>query len=231
MEKVSKNEERYIFSHLCKVFLAFILITGLGILNGRADDSHAQETRLTFSVKNSTVKSVLNRIEKSTGFSFMYENNVIDVNSKVDFEAKNESIESILERLFGGRVGYRIVGKHILLFRNEKQTDQTVLPDVVSVQQQQRTVTGKVTDPNGQPLPGATVMIKGTSIGTITDADGNYSLRNVPDDATLVFSFVGMQTQEINVGDRTRIDVTMQEEAVALQEVVAIGYGTRLKKI
>lgn len=230
MEKVSKNEERYIFSHLCKVFLAFILITGLGILNGRADDSHAQETRLTFSVKNSTVKSVLNRIEKSTGFSFMYENNVIDVNSKVDFEAKNESIESILERLFGGRVGYRIVGKHILLFRNEKQTDQTVLPDVASVQQQQRTVTGKVTDPNGQPLPGATVMIKGTSIGTITDADGNYSLRNVPDDATLVFSFVGMQTQEINVGNRTRIDVTMQEEAVALQEVVAIGYGTRTRK-
>ena len=76
--------------------------------------------------------------------------------------------------------------------------------DVVDVQQQQRTVTGKVTDQNGEPLPGATVMVKGTTQGTITDAEGNYSLSNVPDDATLVFSFVGMETQEINVDNRTQ---------------------------
>lgn len=228
MKKVKKEERGQVFSPLCKVLLAFILIGAWGILSSYADESHAQETRLTFSVKNATVKSVLDRIEKSTDFSFMYENNAIDVNSKVTFEAKDETIENILNRLLGDEVDYRIVGKHILLFRSEKQPAQKE-QKVADVQQQQRTVTGKVTDPNGQPLPGATVMIKGTSIGTITDADGNYSLRNVPDDATLVFSFVGMQTQEINVGNRTRIDVTLQEEAVALQEVVAVGYGTMKK--
>lgn len=155
----------------------------------------------------------------------MYENNVMDLNSKVDFEAKNESVESVLNRLLSDEVTYRIVGKHILLFRSEKQPAAKVM-DVVDVQQQQRTVTGKVTDQNGEPLPGATVMVKGTTQGTITDAEGNYSLSNVPDDATLVFSFVGMETQEINVDNRTRINVILQEEAIALEEVVAIGYGT-----
>ena len=230
---MKKNERRkggHVFSPLCKVLLAFILISGVGVLSSKADDSHAQDTRLTFSVKNATVKSVLDRIEKSTGFSFMYENNVMDLNSKVDFEAKNESIESVLNRLLSDEVAYRIVGKHILLFRSEKQPVAKVM-DVVDVQQQQRTVTGKVTDQNGEPLPGATVMVKGTTQGTITDAEGNYSLSNVPDDATLVFSFVGMETQEINVDNRTRIDVILQEEAIALEEVVAVGYGTMKKKL
>jgi TonB-linked SusC/RagA family outer membrane protein len=228
---MKKNERRkggHVFSPLCKVLLAFILISGMGVLSSKADDSHAQDTRLTFSVKNATVKSVLDCIEKSTGFSFMYENNVMDLNSKVDFEAKNESIESVLNRLLSDEVTYRIVGKHILLFRSEKQPAAKVM-DVVDVQQQQRTVTGKVTDQNGEPLPGATVMVKGTTQGTITDAEGNYSLSNVPDDATLVFSFVGMETQEINVDNRTRINVILQEEAIALEEVVAIGYGVQRK--
>jgi TonB-linked SusC/RagA family outer membrane protein len=96
-------------------------------------------------------------------------------------------------------------------------------------QNQQKEITGKVTDTQGQPLPGVTVTVKGTTRGTVTDVDGNYSLSNIANDNTLVFSFVGMETQEINVGDQTRIDVTMQESAIALEEVVAIGYGTQKK--
>jgi TonB-linked SusC/RagA family outer membrane protein len=96
--------------------------------------------------------------------------------------------------------------------------------------QQQLTVSGKVTDEKGEPLPGVSVAIKGTMQGTITDVDGNYSLRNVPADATLVFSFLGMETQEITVDNQTRIDVTMRETAIALEEVVAIGYGTIRKR-
>lgn len=98
-----------------------------------------------------------------------------------------------------------------------------------SAQQQGKTITGRVTDTSGSPLPGVTIVIKGTTRGTVTDADGNYSLSNVPDNATLVFSFVGMESQEVQVGNRTRIDVTLQEEAVALEEVVAVGYGVQRK--
>lgn len=93
-------------------------------------------------------------------------------------------------------------------------------------QNQQKEITGKVTDTQGQPLPGVTVTVKGTTKGTVTDVDGNYSLSNIANNNTLVFSFVGMETQEINVGNRTRIDVTMQESAIALEEVVAVGYGS-----
>lgn len=99
----------------------------------------------------------------------------------------------------------------------------------VSEVKQQKSMSGKVTDTAGNPLPGVTVVIKGTSTGSITDTDGNYALPNVPGNSTLVFSFVGMLSQEIAVGNQTRINVTMEEETIGLQEVVAVGYGTMRK--
>ncbi len=87
-------------------------------------------------------------------------------------------------------------------------------------------VTGKVVDSTGTPLPGVSIIIKGTMLGTVTDTDGNYSLINVPSDAILLFSFVGMKNQEIQVAGKTIINVTMTEEMVGIEEVVAIGYGT-----
>ena len=92
--------------------------------------------------------------------------------------------------------------------------------------QQQVAISGKVTDSAGQPLPGVTVVVKGTTTGIITDVNGNYSLSKVPSDATLVFSFVGMTTQEIPVGGKTSISLAMTEETIGIDEVVAIGYGT-----
>jgi len=91
------------------------------------------------------------------------------------------------------------------------------------------TVGGNVKDSNGEPLPGVTVLVKGTSKGTITDVNGNYSLSDVSKDATLQLSFVGMRTHEIVVGNQTRIDVRMEEETIGLQEIVAVGYGTQKK--
>lgn len=96
---------------------------------------------------------------------------------------------------------------------------------------QQRTVQGTVTDSQGSPLPGVTVVVKGTTQGTVTNNDGNYLLRNIPEDATLVFSFVGMQSQEIEVGNRNSIDVTMLEDAIVIKDVVVTALGiTREKK-
>jgi TonB-linked SusC/RagA family outer membrane protein len=96
-------------------------------------------------------------------------------------------------------------------------------------QQQQKSVSGKVTDSSGASLPGVSVVVKGTTNGTISDANGNYSLSNVPENATLQFSFVGMKGQEIVVGSKTTIDATLAEETFGIEEVVAIGYGTQRK--
>lgn len=94
---------------------------------------------------------------------------------------------------------------------------------------QQKPVSGKVTDSLGGTLPGVSVVVKGTTTGTITDANGNYSLSNVPKNATLQFSFVGMKTQEVVVGVKTTIDMTLGEESIGIEEVVAVGYGTTTK--
>jgi len=94
---------------------------------------------------------------------------------------------------------------------------------------QQQRITGTVKDNTDLPLPGVTVLIKGTQQGTVTNADGVFTLSNVPANPTLVFSFVGMQTQEIIVGNQTTINVTMLTSAIGLDEVVAIGYGTQKK--
>ncbi|MDR2765824.1 MAG: TonB-dependent receptor [Tannerella sp.] len=102
-------------------------------------------------------------------------------------------------------------------------------PVAASVTQQQRTVTGLVTDESGEPLPGVSIALKGTTSGVITDANGRYTV-NVPDgSAVLVFSYVGFETQEIAVGSQTRIDVKMGESSLALEEVVVVGYGVQKK--
>ena len=100
--------------------------------------------------------------------------------------------------------------------------------DLGSVSQQKK-ITGTVTDLQGQPMPGVTVLVKGTTAGTITDFDGNYTIGNVAEDGVLVFSFVGMKSQELAVFGQTVINVKLEEESIGLEEVVAIGYTVRKK--
>lgn len=95
--------------------------------------------------------------------------------------------------------------------------------------QDEKQVTGTVIDNRGTSLPGVTIVIKGTTQGTVTDSKGNYQLNNVPTEATLVFSFVGMQTKEVVVENQTKINISMEEETIGLEEVVAIGYGVQRK--
>ncbi|MEL7586238.1 MAG: TonB-dependent receptor [Prolixibacteraceae bacterium] len=99
-----------------------------------------------------------------------------------------------------------------------------------SEQQQSKTITGKVTDSNGAQLPGVTIVVQGTAIGTVTDFDGQYRITNVNENGTLVFSFVGMKTVELPVAGKTTINVVMTDDAIGIEEVVAIGYGTLKKK-
>ncbi|MCG6188627.1 TonB-dependent receptor [Maribellus maritimus] len=93
----------------------------------------------------------------------------------------------------------------------------------------QKAVTGEVVDERGDPLPGVTVMVKGASRGTVTNIDGIYTIQDIKDGTILLFSFVGMQTQEIEVAEKSRIDVVMREDIIGIEEVVAIGYGTQRK--
>ena len=212
---------------LLTVKLIFILVCNHGLLSGMADSSYAQSTKLTLSLKDASIKSVLEDIENKSEYSFMYDNSLVDVNSKVNIEANSEPISTILNRILGDDIESRVVGMHIILFPSDKRLAE--IKQSFHQFQQQRDVSGKVTDNNNQALPGVTVMIKGTPRGTVTNADGIYTLTSIPEDAILQFSFVGMQTQEVVVGGRTNIDVRMLEDFLEIEEVVAVGYGTQKK--
>lgn len=101
--------------------------------------------------------------------------------------------------------------------------------NLYDLMKQVHAVSGKVTDTSGAPLPGVAVAVKGTAQGTITDSDGLFKMGNVPDNSTLVFSYIGMKTQEVIVDGKSIVNVTLEEEAIGIEEVVAIGYGTQRK--
>ena len=196
-----------------KIVVLFLLI---GVTQTFALDSYAQTKRISLNLKNATINRILDEIEDQSEFYFMFDGTIIDVYQRKSINCENQSITTILDQLLKDtHIVYEISDRQIVLFREQ---DSEV--------GQQKTISGKVTDSGGSPLPGVTVVIKGTTHGTVTNADGEYSLANVSEDATLVFSFVGMHTQEVVVGDQTTINIEMEVDAIGIEEVVAIGYGT-----
>ncbi len=205
-----------------KLTLCIILFSFLGAM---ASESYSQTTKLSLDLKNTTVRDVLGAIEDQSEFFFLYSEKIIDVNREVSIEVRESSVEKILDKIFAGtNVNYTVKGRQIVLTTPEANN---FFGD--SSSQQQKSVSGKVSDSSGESLPGVSIVVKGTTIGTITDANGNYSISNIPANATLQFSFVGMKGQEITVGNKTTINVTLAEETFGIDEVVAIGYGTQKK--
>jgi TonB-dependent starch-binding outer membrane protein SusC len=193
-----------------------ILISALQVIAG---SSYSQTAKLNLDLKVASIKEVLQAIEKQSEFYFLYNSELIDVTRKMDISVQGEKVDEILARLFDkNEVNVLIKDRHIILSPVAEMTAQ-----------QQKSVSGKVTDNSGTPLPGISVVVKGTTTGTITDASGGYSLTNVSDNATLLFSFVGMKSREIAVAGKLEINTTMEEETIGLDEVVAIGYGTQKK--
>ncbi|MBE0653656.1 MAG: SusC/RagA family TonB-linked outer membrane protein, partial [Bacteroidales bacterium] len=184
--------------------------------------SYSQATKLSLEMKGTQVAEVLREIESISDFRFFYQREQVDVERMVNIRVKDQSIEEILDKLFpGDQIEHKIYADKLILI-----APREVLAQATEKSLQPAPVTGTVTDENGNPIIGATVMVKGTSMGTITDVNGRYSLAGVPEDGVLVISFVGMKTQEFEVGNRTTIDAAMEMDAISIEEVVAIGYGT-----
>ncbi|MCW0481315.1 TonB-dependent receptor [Gaoshiqia sediminis] len=199
------------------------LIVLLGVIHSFAGKSQAQNTNISMNVKNASVETVLQSIEEQTDFYFLYSRSMVDVSRKVDVQVTNIKIEELLNDLFEDTgISYVIEGRQIILSGGSAANLQSA--------QQQISVSGKVTDSSGAPLPGVTIVLKGSTTGTISDINGTYSMSNVSPNATLVFSFIGMKTQEVEVNGRQVINVALEEETIGLEEVVAIGYGSVAKK-
>ena len=195
--------------------MIIILCLFVGLLNSAAI-TNGQTAKLNLEIQNGKIKDVIEEIERQTDYSFVYDNNIFDVNKEVVINATEGTVSEILDQIINGEnLNYEIVNRFIVISSNS----------VTYSSQQERQVTGKVTGSDGIPLPGVTVYEKGTNNGTITDIDGNYSLNVVSASSVLIFSFVGMETQEIQVAGKNIIDVNLEESPIGLEEVVAIGYG------
>lgn len=201
----------------------------LGVEAGFATESYSQKTTFTISVQDQSVKDVFDYIEQHSEFIIFYLDKTIDVNRKVSINLKGQRVESILEQLFKNTdVTYTINDRQILLSKRKEVTEAA--PVVAVVQQKKNTVTGVVLDPTGMPVIGANIMVKGTTSGTITDMDGKFSL-DVDKDATLVISYIGFASQEIKVGNQTKLSIALKEDSKALDDLVVVGYTAQRREL
>ncbi|MFS4416672.1 TonB-dependent receptor [Maribacter sp. 2307ULW6-5] len=224
------EEPRFKFSLKMKLTTLFLLTTMLGL---HANDSYSQTAKVSLDLENVTVRQVIDEIQSSTKFKFVYKTRDVDLERTVSLKVDKQNIETVLEKLFSKTATiYKVRNTQIILTRDKDAFIDFKRSAVFdkSAQQQGIQITGTVTDENGAPLPGANVIEKGTSNGVVTDFDGSYSitLRNVP--AILAFSYVGYKTQEISVQESATRNVSLLPDAQQLEDVVVIGYGSSIKK-
>ena len=192
--------------------------------------TYSQNTKLNIKLEDVSIKKLFADIKRQSEFTFVYNVDDIDKLGNISCDFTGSTVEEILNHyLKDSDMTYTVKDKVIIIVPNEKVERNSGNP--VEQVQKKKTITGKVTDEKGEPLPGVSIIIKGTTVGITTDIDGNYSLE-IPDNAeVLVFSFVGMKTQEVLIGEKTSIEVIMEEDAIGVDEVVVTALGiTREKK-
>ena len=186
---------------------------------------YSQETSIQVKLENATVEDILKNIEEQTEFRFLYRSDLLRNIPAQNINIKDAKIEEVLDKIlvpYG--FNYEIDDRTVIIKKAEKPAEIKK-----PVTQENQEIKGKVTDKDGKPIPGVSIVVKGTTMGTITDPDGNYTL-SIPESAqTLVFSFVGMEPQEVAINGRSQVDITMKESNVGLNEVVVVGYGTMKK--
>lgn len=201
--------------------ITIVLIFGL-MFTANAN-SYSQGTKLDIRMTNRPIRDVIAYVEDNSEFVFLYKNEDLNVEKKVSLNLTDATINQILDKVLDGEgVVYDVYDRQIIIRKADK-----VL--TYSQQPQQKNITGVVTDQQGLPLPGVSVVVKGTTLGTVTNPDGGFTL-SVPSNAeTLQFSFVGMKMQEVPLDGRVAFTVVMEEETIGMDEIVVVGYGTQKK--
>ncbi len=223
---MKKNDDRAIpYPRIARKLMLIMKLTLLLLIVGMLQVSasvYSQTVKFSLNLENQRVIDVLNEIEDNSEFRFFYQNEQINTNRLVTVKTEDASVEDILSDVFRDtEVSFKIMDeKLILLTLDTKESDSGT-----GIQQETK-VTGTVTDTERQSLPGVTVVVKGTTKGTVTNIDGAFSLPNINDGDILLFSFVGMRSQEITFQGQTTLEIVMEAETIGLDEVVAIGYGT-----
>lgn len=207
------KESPFVNINLFRKMKLIILLTAISLLQLSATSSYAQSTKLSMSLTNVTLEEVIATIEEQTEFVFFYNNAEIDLSRKVSFIANKNNIKEVLDDVFGVN-NYRLENKKVVLLNNKSNATQ-----------QEKKITGTITDEKGETIIGANVVVKGTTNGTVTDFDGNFSLL-ANAGSTLQISYIGYYMKEITVGSSSTYQIKLKENTQILDEVVVVGYGT-----
>ncbi len=209
--------------------LVMVTITSL-VSAAELNGQEILDRKVSIDVNDKDIRSILNEIEKQASVTFTYRPKIIQSSKKVSLHVNEAKIREVLMNLFGSKIEPIIVDEEILLRASSEtsQEDDTLTENYV--REIAFTVTGKVTDEKGEPLPGVNVVVKGTTTGTTTDANGAFSVQIDDSNAILVFSFVGYAPQEVAVNNRTNLDVSLTPDIKSLSEVVVMGYNTQQKR-
>jgi TonB-linked SusC/RagA family outer membrane protein len=196
-----------------KLIIAFLFLAGLHV----SAKTYSQD-KITLKLDAAELKTALRQIEKRSSYRFLYNDDVVTASKKVTINAQNTPVTEVLDGILSNtELAYRLLANNLVVISQKNMFVNDVK------------VTGRVRDDKGEPLPGVTIRVKGSSAGIATDAAGSYSI-TVPNGATLVFSSVGYLTQEIAVNGRTEINITLAVSSKDINEVVVIGYGTASKR-
>lgn len=214
---------RYYLLHVMRVFL--ILVT-IGLSSVFATSTTAQ-TKIDINVSDISLEELFKEIQSKSEFIFFYKDDVMHY--KVSLKLKKATLPEILNKAFENtNLTYMIDNRQVVI---KEDITVPLKESTIKQQAQDRIIKGTIVDDLGVPLVGATVVVKGTTKGVTTDFDGNFELK-VPNDAkTLVISYLGFVTQEVNIVGKTTLEIKMLADNLALSEVVVIGYGTEKKAL
>lgn len=208
----------------------FLLFLSFSLL--QAADSYSQTASISLKVNNETVQTVLDEIEAQSEFHFFYNNKQIDTKRIISIECSDDNIFEVLDEIFiGADVEYQVMDRNIVLTLKKDQETVPPATGILQAGQQQQTehkVTGVITDAYGEPVIGVTIVEEGSNNVSVSDLDGRYTIKTQPN-ANLVFSCIGFVTQTIPVNDRGVIDLLLKEDAVLLDDVVVVGFGTQVR--
>ncbi len=222
------------YDKIVKTMKISIVILFICTFNLAAGNVHSQNKEVSLQLVRTSIEHAIGEIEKDNGYVFIYNEEVVpELKKQISLHAHHENIRDVLDQLFNETsLAYNISGKQVIVYKKndtkeESATSVTVVRTERQPSQTGQTVSGRIVDSHGEPVIGATIIVQGDETkGAITDIDGNYTLAGLPDNAMLIISYVGMQTQRIALEGRTSLNIIMMEDVGLLDEVVVVGYGT-----
>lgn len=205
----------------------FVLLTCIGLSSAYANSSYSQ-TKMDVKVKSIGIEDLFKQIQNSSEYIFFYKDDILNKNRKVSLDLKSATLPQILDEVFyNTNLDYKIDDRQVVI----RQKTIVPLKETVtaSIQVQRFTVSGSIVDQQGLIMPGANITEKGTSNGVVSDVNGNYSIEVTNRNAILQVSYIGYVLREININGQDKINVSLSEDATALEDVVVVGYGIQRK--